>query len=227
MNAIDPNLTVDDHNSLGQTLHGIRDDLSAARVAAMQVLVFQMQAETSEADHVSAEDFMQAVAEVGKALDGLQNLHSRHLAPLGIDLPEEVAEQVQDVSADLSELMRILNRCTHAGEEGIRGFDAGADLYDLCCNRVAKGINELSSSMSGFFLELSEKEKAEELDRTNKIALEIGKIGRVINMVATNASIEAARVGDAGKGFTVIADEVKTLSTRVSALSVSLTDRLQ
>ncbi len=62
--------------------------------------------------------------------------------------------------------------------------------------------------------------------KTGEIAIEIGKIGRVINMVATNASIEAARAGDAGKGFTVIADEVKTLSSRVSSLSVSLTERL-
>ena len=54
----------------------------------------------------------------------------------------------------------------------------------------------------------------------------IGKIGRVIHMVATNASIEAARAGHADKGITVIADEVKILSFRVLSLSVSLTDGL-
>ena len=99
-------------------------------------------------------------------------------------------------------------------------------MYDLCCTRVAKGIGGLSGQLSTFFLDLTEKDKADAQEKTSSIAMEIGKIGRVINMVATNASIEAARAGDAGKGFTVIADEVKTLSSRVSSLSVSLTDRL-
>jgi methyl-accepting chemotaxis protein len=195
-------------------------------VAAMQVLVHHLQSQFKQTDDVAPDAFMQAIGEVSLAHQTLRDLEQKHLNPHGIKLPEELAKTVSKVTRDLGELMRILDRCSHNKEEGIKGFNAGTGFYDLCCTRVAKGLNEVSGAIAAFFLELSEKERAQDLQRTNNIAMEIGKIGRVINMVATNASIEAARVGDAGKGFTVIADEVKTLSTRVSSLSVSLTDRL-
>jgi methyl-accepting chemotaxis protein len=226
MNAIHPDISAEAKPSLDKTLHRIRDDLSAARVAAMQVLVHHLQSQTKQTDDVAPDEFMQAIGEVSLAYQTLRDLEQKHLNPHGIKLPEDLAKTVTKLTRDLGELMRILDRCSHSKEDGIKGFNAGNAFYDLCCTRVAKGLNEVSAAIAAFFLELSEKERAEDLKRTNNIAMEIGKIGRVINMVATNASIEAARVGDAGKGFTVIADEVKTLSTRVSSLSVSLTDRL-
>ena len=141
-------------------------------------------------------------------------------------MPAELNEKVDAVTAENDTLMQIPGQCSNSDKEDIKGFEGGAEMYDLYRTRVAKGIGSLGSDMSGYFLELTKKDKAKAQDKASSIAMEIGKIGRVINMVATNASIEAARVGDAGKGFTVIADEVKTLSSRVSLLSVSLTDRL-
>lgn len=223
MSAIQSRIKAEEVPSLDKTLHNIRDDLAAARVAAMQVLVFQMQAASSDTDVIKPDEFMAAVADVSRAHNALRDLNVKRLDMLGIDLPDDLATMVKTVCGDLAELMRILERCSKNDSDGIRGFKAASNFYDLCCTRVAKGLNDVSSGLAAFFLQLSEKEKAEAVEKTNKIALEIGKIGRVINMVATNASIEAARVGDAGKGFTVIADEVKQLSARVSSLSVSLT----
>lgn len=168
---------------------------------------------------------MSAVRDIRAAYASLCTMEKTHLAPLGVTLPAELNGKVDVVTADIDTLMQILDRCSNSDKEGIQGFKGGAEIYDLCCTRVAKGIGFLGSDMSGYFLELTEKDKAQAQDKTSTIAMEIGKIGRVINMVATNASIEAARAGDAGKGFTVNADEVKTLSSRVSSLSVSLTDR--
>lgn len=226
MNALHQDFDAEEVASLDKTLNNIREELAAARVASMQIVVFQMQRDEAQTDVVSPDEFMQAVADVERAYSSLRDIHTRHLNPLGVTLPDALADVAKQVTGDLGELMRILERCRGSAHEGIRGFQAGKNLYELCCTRVAKGLNALSSGIATHFLELKQNEKAEELEKTNKIALEIGKIGRVINMVATNASIEAARVGDAGKGFTVIADEVKTLSTRVSSLSVSLTERL-
>lgn len=226
MNAFDAELDTEDTASLDNTLHVLREELEAARVAAMQVLVFYMQNEGEQFGAVPADEFMEAVRDLAQADESLREIHVRHLAPLKIELPEDLLALTKRVTGDLSELMRIVERCQQGDENSLSGFQAGPNFHDLCWSRVAKGVKELSAGITTHFIELKEKEKSEDREKTNKIALEIGKIGRVINMVATNASIEAARVGDAGKGFTVIADEVKTLSTRVSSLSVSLTDRL-
>lgn len=226
MNAIQSKFEAQDSQSLEKTLHSILDDMASARVAAMQVLVFKMQAEKDENKDVSANEFMEAASSIKVAHERLGSVEKDLLGPAGIEFSAEISKQITAVAAHLDNLMSILDRCSISSEDGIKGFRPSQDMYDLCCNGVAKGLNDLSKQMAAHFLELTEKEKAEALEKTSTIALEIGKIGRVINMVATNASIEAARAGDAGKGFTVIADEVKTLSARVSSLSVSLTDRL-
>lgn len=201
----------------------VQSQIAPLPVAAMQVFVHHLEAGSDDGGHVTPAEFADAINKIQTGGRALQTVVSEHLAPQDIALPEPLAEQLSHVSKSVDELMRIAARCTVTADE-IRGFQPVGDMYALCCTRVAQGVRQFSDDFGAFFLDLNDKGRADVSDHTSAIAMEIGKIGRVINMVATNASIEAARVGDAGKGFTVIADEVKTLSSRVSSLSVSLTD---
>jgi len=61
----------------------------------------------------------------------------------------------------------------------------------------------------------------------NSIVAFVGEIAETTNLLALNASIEAARAGDAGLGFGVVANEVKKLAATTSKAAVDIRRRMQ
>lgn len=114
-----------------------------------------------------------------------------------------------------------------SGADGDRGnrFDEFVKDTTAVMQRVVDSI--VGNSKLGMELvELTESISARTQD-VQSILSEIGAIAKQTNLLALNAAIEAARAGEAGRGFAVVADEVRDLSGRTSQFSQQINKVIQ
>ncbi len=173
---------------------------------------------------------------VGNQTEVLRNIHGASLqmeqSSFQIsEISNEIADttraqqaQVMQVSAATGEVLTIsesvrelsdmmLNESLVTEKEAEQGLDATNQNIDQMRLTVAE-VNRAAEETSGLH------QVAEEI---HKIIASITDIADQTNLLALNAAIEAARAGEQGRGFAVVADEVRNLATRTSRETQEIT----
>ena len=126
---------------------------------------------------------------------------------------EDVANTSRTLYALVEELTSVNNEVSDKAQSGMNDMRSMQDTIS--------GIKQEMEAMVGISENLSEKAKI-----VRSVVGSITGIAEQTNLLALNASIEAARAGAAGKGFSVVAEEVRTLAEEskrtVSKISTTL-----
>ncbi|MGM0907166.1 MAG: methyl-accepting chemotaxis protein [Pseudomonadota bacterium] len=126
----------------------------------------------------------------------------------GVAALEQIAAAMEEMSTTVDDIATNASESSSSAEDATETVNAAAEFISNTSDKMTELVKQVSASAN------TTEDLVQRSEMVRSVSEQIDAIAEQTNLLALNAAIEAARAGESGRGFSVVADEVRNLSQR-------------